>query len=263
VKAFAYINVSDPWIAWLAYRGEMVAAPQINPRAVSIWHAKYLIAMGRAAIKAERYRKETELEQFRSAQYPKSVSRLSGLYFFPTLEDAKRAENNWDGSFRQENLTEVDIVSLSRLSRYDSEWITHDLGSSTNSWFDSYFSGVARGANPIWELLVEGRALILETSLRERAYQVLVAEWPKSLPFLELSRVAVPLGSDLGVISPIVTVGMNKGRIDMMMNFADATNDAFLERFAEYTGPKNTKDLNASSALVVPDLRHLSTEFLF
>jgi hypothetical protein len=103
----------------------------------------------------------------------------------------------------------------------------------------------------------------VETSLRERAYQALVAEWPKSLPLLELSRVAAPLGSDLGVISPIVTLGMKKGRIDMMMNFADATNETFLERLRKYTGPKNTKDLNASSALVRPDLRHLSTEFVF
>jgi hypothetical protein len=263
MKAFAYINVSDPWIAWLAYRGEMIASPQVHPQALSIWHARCLIAAGRAAIRAEKYRKETELDQFRAARYPEAVSRLSGLYFFPTLEDAKRVENKWDGSFQPENLTEVEIVSVSRLSRYDSEWITHDFGSPTNSWFDSYFSGVARGANPIWELLVEGRALILETSLRERAYQVLAAEWPQSLALLELSRVAVVLGSDLGVILPIVTCDRNKGRIDIKINSEDMTNEAFLERLGNYTGPKNTRDLNASSALVRPDLRHLSTEFLF
>ena len=75
MKAFAYVNVSDPWIAWLAYRGEMIAAPQINPQAISVWLAKYLIDAGRAARRAQRFRKEQELEQFRLTQYPGAVDR--------------------------------------------------------------------------------------------------------------------------------------------------------------------------------------------
>jgi hypothetical protein len=263
MNAFAYIDVSDPWIAWLAYRGEMIAAPQINPQAVSVWHSKYLRDLGQAGRRAQRYRKEAEMEQFRSAKYPEAVSRLTGLYFFPTLEDAKRAENSWDRTFRPENLTEVEIVSVSRQSRYDSERITHDFGSPTNGWFDSYFSGVARGADPIWELLFEGRALIVGTGLRERAYKVLATAWRQTLALLELSRVAVVLGSDLGVVSAIVTHDGNKGRLGVGINFADATNEAFLERLRKYTGPKNTKDLNASSDLILPDLSHLSAEFRF
>jgi hypothetical protein len=56
MKAFAYVNVSDPWIAWLAYRGEMIAASHITPQAVGIWLAKYLIDAGKAGRRVQRFR---------------------------------------------------------------------------------------------------------------------------------------------------------------------------------------------------------------
>jgi hypothetical protein len=40
-----------------------------------------------------------------------------------------------------------------------------------------------------------------------------------------------------------------------VINFEDATNPSFLERFAAFDGPKNTGDLGADSDLIVPDLR--------
>ncbi len=39
------------------------------------------------------------------------------------------------------------------------------------------------------------------------------------------------------------------------MNLEDATDKDFLARFSAYDGPKNTADLNATSDLVLPDLR--------
>jgi hypothetical protein len=239
----------------------MIAAPQINPQAISIWLAKYLIDAGRARIRAQRFLKEQELEQFRSVQHPGAVSRLTGLYLFPTLEAAKMAEDRWDASFRPENLTEVEIVSVLRQSRYDAEWITHHLDSSDNSWFDSYFSGFACGVNPTWELLVEGRAFILSTDLRSRAYDVIAKAWPQSLALLELSRIAVVLDSDLGVICPIAVRNGNKLRIDIMLNFEDATNEAFLKKVQQYEGPKNTKDLYPFT-IVTPNLARYSTELI-
>jgi hypothetical protein len=97
--------------------------------------------------------------------------------------------------------------------------------------------------------------VVFGTQLREAAYEVVKRVWPKSLPLLELSRVAVELGSDLGVITPMVLGEPNNYRVDFAMNFADATNPDFLERFSRYDGPKNTNDLGPESELVLPDLR--------
>ena len=38
------------------------------------------------------------------------------------------------------------------------------------------------------------------------------------------------------------------------MNFADATDDDFLERLSSFDGPKNMQDLTPTSDLVLPDL---------
>ena len=42
MKVFAFLNVDNPWIAWLVYRGEMVSAQASKTHAVSVWHAYYL-----------------------------------------------------------------------------------------------------------------------------------------------------------------------------------------------------------------------------
>ena len=47
MKACAFLNVDIPWIAWLVYRGEMVSAQASNARALSAWHAFYLIDAAR------------------------------------------------------------------------------------------------------------------------------------------------------------------------------------------------------------------------
>jgi hypothetical protein len=120
---------------------------------------------------------------------------------------------------------------------------------------DSYLRGDAESPKPIWELVVDGRAVIFGTELREAAYQVVKRTWPASLALLELSRVAVELRSDLGLILPMVLSGSHRRRVEFTMNFQDAQEKAFLDRFAAYDGPKNTADLNATSSLVVPDLR--------
>ena len=110
-----------------------------------------------------------------------------------------------------------------------------------------YLRGEPSGEHPIWELLVDGRAVVFGTALREAAYGVVKRVWPRSLALLELSRVAVELGSDLGLITPMVLGPANDHRVDFAMNFVDATDEGFLKRFAEYDGPKHMADLGPGS----------------
>jgi hypothetical protein len=98
------------------------------------------------------------------------------------------------------NLAEIEIVGEPTVSRYDSEWITNNMRSTEPSWMASYLSGSPMGERPLWELLVDGRGFVLGTRVRERAYDTVKRKWPQSLGLLELSRVAVELNSDLGLI---------------------------------------------------------------
>src|SRR5260370_21138333 len=164
MKAFAFLNVDIPWIAWLVYRGEMVSAQASNTRALSAWHAFYLIDAARVGQRVANYRMETALENVRRSTFPAKVSRLSGLYLFEDEANARDAGRRWDGrNFREEYLAEIEIVAEPTVSRYDSEWITNNMRSTEPSWMATYLSGSPMGERPLWELLVEGRGFVLGT----------------------------------------------------------------------------------------------------
>ena len=261
MTTFAFLNVDNPWIAWLVYRGEMVSPKATNAGSLSVWHANYLINAANAGRRAQYYKMEMAVELARRQSFPDKVSRLSGLYFFEDVESAKRAGRRWDGNFREEHLAEIKLVGTPQISRYDSEWITHGMGSSDRSWIPNYLSGVPMDQSPLWELLVEGRGFVLGTRVRERAYETVRRTWPTSLGLLELSRVAVELNSDLGLICPFLSTDSDKVRLTLQLSFSDAKNPEFLDRLSKFDGPKNPRDLNASASLVLPDLRDHSVEF--
>jgi len=250
-RVFAFFDVSNPLVAWLVYRAEIVSARDAHETALSFWTTRYLASVRAGGPRADRYRTEVALDEVRHREYPGAVPRLGGFYVFPDEESALRASRVWGGGFRRENLAELGLRPDARISRYDSEWITHRLDSEGDlGWADDYFAGNQLGDEPIWEIVVDGRALILGTDLRE----TVKAAWPASLPLLELARVAVELESDLGLITPFLMEDRGRPRVRYAMNFKDAKDEAFLKRFGSFTGPKNTRDLRPDSDLVVPDL---------
>lgn len=261
MRVFAFLNVDIPWIAWLVYRGEMVSPRATGERVLSVWHAKYLIDAARAGHRLGRFRRELEIDGMRQRAFPTAVSRLSGLYFFEDIESARKAGTSWDGTFREEHLAEVEVIESVAISRYDSEWISRHMDSEDSSWIPRYLAGQARNEDPLWELLVDGRGLVLGTEVRQRAYDTVKRVWPKSLGLLELSRVAVELHSDLGLIAPILTQDGNNAALKLYLNFQDAKREDFLRKLAAFDGPKNTVDLNAQTDLVVPDLRGYFVQF--
>lgn len=256
-RVFAFFDVSNPLVAWLVYRAEIVSARDAHEAALSFWTTRYLASVRAGNPRAERYRTEIVLDEVRHRRYPDAVSRLGGFYVFPDEDSARRASCAWGGVFRCENLAELALRPDARISRYDSEWVTHKLGPEDDlAWADDYFAGNQFGAEPIWEIVVEGRALILGTDLRENAYETVKSAWPASLPLLELARIAVELNSDLGLITPSLIEDRGRRRVSYVMNFKDAKAEAFLENFGSFTGPKNTQDLQPESDLVMPNLSH-------
>jgi hypothetical protein len=258
-RAFVFLNIADPLVAWLVYRAEIVSASQIHESALSIWTTRYLAGVNGDAARARRYRAELALDAVRRCHYPTAVSRLAGFYVFPDEETALRAAQAWGGRFRSEHLAEVALRPGARTSRYDAEWITQRLeGQGDHSWAENYFAGNALGADPIWEILVDGRAFVLGTDLRKAAYDTVKETWPQSLALLELARVGVELDSDLGLIGPLLVQDGDRLRVNYAMNFEDATDADFFSRFAAFEGPKNTNDLRPDCELVRPGLRKAS-----
>lgn len=245
-KAYAYLNVDDPLVAWLVYRAEMVSAGELHASALSFWSARMLRSR-------RQYTQELMLDQVRQSSYTTAVSRLKGFYLFPNEESARAAAIRWDGdAFHSDFLAEVAINPRSRVSQYDAEWITQDF-SASDSWMHAYFSGQATAA-PVWELVVEGRALILGTDLRERAYVTIKETWPRSLAVLELARLAVEVESDLGVITAMLFDRGGQLVVDHVVRF-DNDNPEFIEGMKNFSGAVNAQDLYAGENLVIPDLQ--------
>jgi hypothetical protein len=261
MNVFAFLNVDDPWIAWLVYRGEMVSSKATKQQIISVWHTKYICDAAKSGKKITNYKRELAIEEIRKRLFIDRVSRLSGLYFFESSESALQAGKRWDGNFKEEYLAEIKIHQMHNCSKYDSEWITHHMNSTDESWISQYLSGQPMSTQPLWELLIEGRGFVLGTQVRQRAYETIKRKWPNSLGLLELSRVAVELNSDLGLISPVITINQGTAVMNMYLNFEDAQKREFLEKFSKYDGPKNTADLNQHPDLVVPDLTEYFVQF--
>jgi hypothetical protein len=254
--AIANLNVDDPLVAWLVYRGEMVSARHAAPQAMSSWTAGYLKALGSDPLK-KRYAAELALEQRRREKFPQVASRLEGFFLFADHDSAQMASEFWPGGFPDARLAEVGLVPDARWSRHDAHWITQHLGGSGRdlSWMDAYLRGDPSGPRPMWELVVDGRACVFGTELREQSYEVVKATWPRSLGALELARLGVELESDLGLITALAVGDAKRVRVDYYMNFVDAEDPDFLTRLGEFGGPRRYSDLGPDLDLVRPDLR--------
>jgi hypothetical protein len=258
---FVYLNIKKPWVAWMAYRGELVSARYLDPSAISYWHASYLFNSNWL-----NYQKEAKIETIRRRLHGdgNGVGRLSGLFIFDTIDDANRAGNCWDrDSFSPEYLVEIGIKNEMCRSVFDSNWITNCMSLTDDEWMEDYVSGINFNSNPLKEVLLDGKCLIYGTELRQKAYEIVKEKWPKSLPLLELSRIAVELDSDLGAISPILISNDGEVSCNFYLNFKDATNNEFLEKLKQYNGPKNHADMQLINqfGIVVPDLREYNFSF--
>jgi len=267
LRAFAFVDIGHPVVAWGAYRGVLVSA-----------NAEYLpphcpISMMFAGIVLNnnhvRLHNELLIEKHRQIYFPHCNSRLTGMYFFEQLTTAENAYT-WGGHFSAEYLAEFEISPSSSFSRHDANWITHAPlernGKIKNEdWISKYWSGEAfPNKPPVWELIIQGRAVILGTELRNRAYMNISKNYPESVSILEVSRIAAHIGSDLGHVSAW-GVRNEEGYINLAfyLDMRDADNPEFLKRVGSYDGPRNYKDIAVGGDFFrVPDFREFSCEFL-
>ena len=200
--AFVYLDVEDPRIAWLAYRGLITSSDntEANPGNIS-WHAFNTLCRGVTAS----LRREGKLEACRLHSFPSKLSRLTAVYAYPNIEAAERGSEG-RGKFRRENLVAIHPAGDFRREEYDSEWASNFDSLDAESAASSYWSG-EKSKKPLPELLLQGRFWIYGTRVRKRAYEVIKKRGLNSLAILELSRLAPEFGCDLGTIAPWVRKG--------------------------------------------------------
>ena len=197
---YVFLDIQLPHVAWAAYRGVLVICPSTGGF-VSSWAVSMLRAGQLQNADCPIVKRELELEKIRKQRFPNRISRLQGFYCFPDLENAKRALSSprWNGDhFTLKNLAELSLEDVQGRDRLDSNWITYfDRFSSADEWMPRYWEGEPfPDEEPIWETLLQGKAIVLGTDLRERAYDVVKSKWPDSLAWLEIVRLGAEAGSD-------------------------------------------------------------------
>ncbi|MCK7553427.1 hypothetical protein [Marinobacter goseongensis] len=265
-SVYGCIDTDDPMVAWNAYRGILVSAQAGNkyPKCPTPVMLAGMLKHRNSA----RLGNELVIERVRQLKYSTKVSRLAGMYFF---EDPSGFEvaREWGGHFAPEYQAELGLLPGATVSRHDANWITHaPLDSSgclkSVDWADPYWSGEPfPNQTPVWELIVDGRAAVYGTELRQRAYATIKAEFPECVAILEVGRISAVLGSDLGQISSwLKQASEAEFSLQYYVDMRDAQNSEFLERVRNYDGPKNHADLAVGGdEFSVPDLRSFGESF--
>ncbi len=194
--AFVYLDVDDPVIAWLVYRGVLVSP---DGRFANAGHISWFLVQTLRRGIFSTLRREGALEGYRLKEFSGATSRLRCVYAYPTLDAAERG-NEGRGKFRRENLVSISPESDEYSQQtYDGQWIT-DFASLPLETARRYWSG-EQTRNPHPESLLTGRFSILGTSVRKRAYETVKKHWPNALALLELARLGAEFNSDFGSIS--------------------------------------------------------------
>ncbi len=262
--AYIYLNVKAPLVAWSAYRGTLVTPSKVHAGAVSIWYAGLLQHVGSA-----HWDIEMALEGLRREKFPERNSRLTGLFCFQDIDSAKAAPMLWNSGaknhFNSDNLAEFNLGEAHGRDILDSNWITCAKGDGHEpaEWMTSYWLGRRYPRKvPVWETIVEGRATVLGTSLRSKAYDVVKAWWPDSLAILEFSRLAAWVGSDLGTIHAFLIDSGNHFSLNYYMNLEELEKPEFHSKISELieTGhPVNWEDIrpwkDKNSYGKIPDMK--------
>lgn len=215
-----------------------------------------------------RLKNELAIERVRQLRHPNQVSRLVGMYFFEDSAALKEI-TEWGAHFSPEYQTELGIFPGANLSRHDANWVTFApldrQGSlATVDWIDYYWAGEPFPKRaPVWELIVNGRAAVYGTNLRERAYRNLRSEFPECLAILEAGRIAAYLNSDFGQVAAWVTrTSKSELSLEYYLDMRDAHNPQFLQSLKGFDGKKNHADLAiGGGSFAVPDFRRFAESF--
>jgi hypothetical protein len=266
-QAFAYLDIEHPVVAWGAYRGVLVSARaegQTPEGPVSLMFAGIIEHQNNA-----RLHNELVIERVRAQKFPEQTSRLSGMYFFTDVAQA-HAALSWGSHFCRENLVEVEVYPVRQCSKVDASWITHAqidetgrIDARATTWIEQYWAGEPLSDSPVWEIIVDGRAVISGTGLRQRAYDLTARIFPNALDTLEVARLAATVGSDLGQTTAWITrAASDRLRLAYYLDMRDAENPEFLDRLGKYDGPKNMKDLALGKEMFgLPDFRQFGCDF--
>ncbi|CAI0999670.1 Uncharacterised protein [Serratia fonticola] len=191
IKLFAILDIDHPMVAWEVAIGRVLAYPEMfeaNIPSPSLWLFNNIKDLSSSSLINDLLI-EFEMESYRRKHVPGAQSRLSGAFFFESMNDAKTACEYWGWFDKIDYISEVDFYPVS-IFRADSNWITNKIRSCEKNermeYVERYFSGEESQAKPIYEVISEGYGYVLNEKLRREAYKKIRERTPYSSFLLAL-----------------------------------------------------------------------------
>lgn len=271
MKAYSFLNINQFSIAWEVYCGRLIST---NATLTNSIRPMSIFETNRFREKQGFwYNNELIMEDIRSKSFPSKISRLTGMYFFDNKESAMKAvkDERWGDRYYDENyLVEVELSPKGNITRVDHDWIfekkvpINPINTSEIDWIHKYWNGQAvNPTDPLWELIMEGTAEILDDDFKKRAFNVIKNQQPETLALLELSRIARDLDFQLGhIVSWVKPIpdSNNKAQVVYIIKAEEQEKEKLLELVQNYEKPMKLDLIKNKSLYNVPELSGESFE---
>lgn len=182
---YVYIDFSNPICRWNFIRGILDSASNLSDYfgfPVCSFFLKSRL------MNQKYYSLEMQLEHVRLTGFQENVSRLSGLYFFESLQDVQLAENLIP-SFTKENLVKCLLPNSASYQKHDMNWITYHDEYTNNDWMKKYWNGNecdhSRYGVPVYECLTDHYLIANEPEIKEKLYREYEKKNQNDLFFLQ------------------------------------------------------------------------------
>lgn len=256
-------------VAWEVAIGRIRSACDTTQEqfGVSVWSYSLLRKFS-AEGASRRFINELLLESARQRTNPLAVSRLAGVYFFESENDAHNALDRWGMLKRKPFISEVSF-SANNLTRVDSEWITSYLGSEDRNWMEEYWQGKTLGVRPLTEVLASGIGAVRNRELRIEAYKRVANLWPQSPPLLSMACCAFceEQLEDIGLAKPalIASNGVISGEHCIYIGDLEKNQEKIVQAMeaCKRRGelPPATIPNDGKTLFALPDMSHMNFEF--
>lgn len=207
-SAWVLVDVENPLTTWEIAIGRVVSACCIGrPGIVSQWHYWNI---RNAILNSDwaTYFREVELEQVRQEHYPRCVSRLTGVFLFPSEHELNTARVSWRKSSHRHEAAEIGF-SAERWSRHDSNWLI-DNQRPISEIAHQYWRGEPMNPTPLWEVIASGKGCVWGTELKTRCYIKNYHMHPRFSAFLKGSTALFLDGKEFaGITCPFISVQNN------------------------------------------------------
>ncbi|MEY9106498.1 hypothetical protein ABH999_002694 [Bradyrhizobium yuanmingense] len=211
-RVFCFLDLENPAVAWAVMRGMLVSADYASavrdPGFISFMQAGIVDALNNP-----RLFNEFLIEGVRLSFFPNQVSRMQGMFFFRSHDEAaaRIGDDRWPPYFEAKNLLQLELCYKDPFTDVDANWITFaPVGSDGRvpsddlRWIQRYWKGEAYNDRPVWERIAKGVALVLDEGIRRQCYDYLLDMFPAShIPIL-MARLASEAGTRGGLIAPFL-----------------------------------------------------------